>query len=650
VRPIGPGPSPSTTIRLTAGLSIVAWTVAVLVSYELYARHVRAGVVALAAAQARAAFEKDLAYRRWVSERGGVYVEPDERTPPNPYLRAPRRDVVVADGRRLTLVNPAYMTRQVLEDERRRGGVAARITSARPKRPENGPVGWEAAALGQLAAGAREVVEESLEDPPMLRYMGALVSEPRCVACHPDVRPGELRGGISIEVPLTPYLDVSVAQSERIAAGHAVVWALGAAAVTLTASRASRRNREQERARAQREALEQELAHARRLEALGRLAGGVAHDLNNLLSPILGNASLALDRVQEPELRQDLEDIRDAGQRARILTQQLLAFGRKQVLSLEPLDPSTAVAAIVPMIRRLVGEAIEVRSDFGPGVPAVRADRAQLGAALLNLAANARDAMPEGGTLTLSTGLAEVDAARAARLGLAPGRCVAITVSDTGVGIDELTRGRLFEPFFTTKESGHGLGLASAHGTVRQLGGAMEVESALGRGATFRVLLPVLDDVSAAAARTPPPAAPDVPRGTETVLLAEDDPAVRRYVGAALRALGYRVLAADGGEEALALSRGHRGEVHVLVSDLQMPQMGGPELRARLVAERPRLATVFITGYAGDTLGPAHAAPAGALVIVKPFTPDELGRALRRALDAAAAAAGPQAPSAASRS
>jgi len=426
-----------------------------------------------------------------------------------------------------------------------------------------------------------------------------------------------------------------VVQSERIAAGHLVVWVLGATGISLAATRHARRERERERAREERERLEQELAHARRLEALGRLAGGVAHDLNNLLSPILGNASLALDRVQDPELRQDLEDIRDAGQRARVLTQQLLAFGRKQVLSLEPLDPSDAVAAIVPMIRRLVGEAVEVRCDLAPGLPAVRADRAQLGAALLNLAANARDAMPEGGVLVLVTALAALDPERVGRLGLSPGRCVAITVSDTGVGIDELTRTRLFEPFFTTKTSGHGLGLASAHGTVRQLGGAVEVESALGQGATFRVLLPVIDQAAAPAVRTPPPASADAPRGAETILLAEDDPAVRRYVGAVLRGLGYRVLAADGGEEALALSRGHRGEIHALVSDLQMPRVGGPELRAAVAAERPGLATLFITGHPGETLGPAPAAPEGALVIVKPFTPGELGLAVRRALDAA---------------
>jgi signal transduction histidine kinase/ActR/RegA family two-component response regulator len=635
------GNSALRTIRLSAGAAIVAWTVAVLLSHQLYVRDARRGVVALATTQARAAFQKDLSYRRWVTERGGVYAVVDARTPPNPYLDAPGRDLV-AGGRHLTLVNPAYLTRQVLDDERRRGGPISRIASLTPKNPANAAVGWERGALAQIARGAPEVAEESGGDHPVLRYMGAIRTEERCVVCHTDARVGELRGGISVEVPMADYLVVSGAQA-RIAWGHLVVWALGAAGIALFALLASRRERERERAREERATLEQELAHARRLEALGRLAGGVAHDLNNLLSPILGNAALALERVRDPELQQDLEDIREAGQRARVLTQQLLAFGRKQVLCLEALEPSDAVAAIVPMIRRLVGAAVEVRPELTVGLPAIRADRAQLGAALLNLASNARDAMPAGGVLTLRTSLVELDGGRAGRLRLAAGRCVAIEVTDTGVGMDEGTRARIFEPFFTTKASGHGLGLASVHGTVRQFGGAVEVESAPGRGATFRVILPALDE-SPAPARTPPAVA-EAPRGTETILLAEDEPAVRRYVAAVLGSLGYRVLAAGGGAEALALARAHPGEIDALVSDLQMPGMSGPELRGRLAAECPRLVTVFITGLVGDLLGRPPAPLPGALVIPKPFTPDELGVALRRALDGARAGDQPRAAS-----
>jgi signal transduction histidine kinase/ActR/RegA family two-component response regulator len=638
-RPQQDAPGQHRTIRFYAATAIVVWTMVALGSFLAYARHVRAGVDALAAAHARAAFQKDLAYRRWVVERGGVYVPADERTPPNPYLSVPERDITTPSGRRLTLVNPAYMVRQVLDRERRRGGASSWISSNHPHRPENAARGWDAGALERLAAGEAEVVQEAAgEDgaPPVLRFMGPLVATEKCVGCHPDVRPGDLRGGIAVEVPMAEYLAVGDAQIGAVGWGHAVVWALGAIGITLAAGRASRRVSERERDREAREQLEEELAHARRLEALGRLAGGVAHDLNNLLSPILGNASLALERAPAGELREDLEDIRDAAQRARGLTQQLLAFGRKQVLSLEPLDPSECVEAVLPMIRRLVGDAVEVEAALASALPAVRADRAQLGAALLNLAANARDAMPGGGALRLATALEEVDAGRAARLALAPGPHVAITVSDTGQGIDEATRARLFEPFFTTKgAAGNGLGLASAHGTIRQLGGAVEVESTPGRGATFTVLLPAVSDRAVALSAPGPERA--APRGSETVLLAEDDPAVRRYVAAALGGLGYRVLAAGCGEEALVVARGHAGPIHALVSDLRMPRLGGPELCARLRAERPDLATVFITGYAGDALSPGNVAPGGAPVVAKPFTPTDIAVALRAVLDARSA-------------
>jgi signal transduction histidine kinase len=622
------------SIRLFAAAAACAWTAALLVSCVAYARFVRRGVVELAAAQARESFQKDLAYRRWVARQGGVYVRPTDHTPPNPYLPAPDRDAALADGRPLTLVNPAYMTRQVLDDDRQRGGAVSRITSLNPIRPENGPDPWEAQALAALAGGATEVVDELSAGEPVLRYMGRLVAEERCLGCHAaqGVKLGDLRGGISISIPMASYAAVADAQVERIALGHGVAWLLGVGAIAGTGRRAARRARERERERERRAVLEAELSHARRLEALGRLAGGVAHDLNNLLSPILGNAQLALETMgPDHPLHDDLRDIHDAAERARVLTHQLLAFGRKQVLSVEPIDASATVEALAPMLRRLLGAGIELRTELGAGLPATRADRAQLGAALLNLAANGRDAMPSGGVLTVSTACVEVDCERGARVGLAPGPHVAIAVGDTGAGIDEATRVRLFEPFFTTKPSGNGLGLASAHGTVRQLGGAIEVESAPGAGSTFRILLPAVGEQAV----TPGPiplARPERAGGGETVLLVEDEDAVRRTATNVLASLGYRVLAAADGEEALRLVAGRERELGALVSDLQMPRMDGRALHARLAALRPGLPTVFITGFASETLGPATP---GVVVVHKPFTPGELGAALRRVLDAA---------------
>ncbi len=564
------------SIRFYASAAAITWTVVAVVSFASYSSLAHRGIVELAVAQARASFRKDLAYRRWATEKGGIYVPVSAATPPNPFLKASERDIATPSGRALTLVNPAYMTRQVLEGERERGGSIGRITSAHPLRPENAPDEWEGEALAKLAAGAPEVLEEVVEAdaPPLLRYMGPLTTEQRCVGCHVGIKVGDLRGGISIVVPMPEYYAVADAQTERVGTGHVVVWSLGLLGIAVAAVRSSRRVREREREREAREALEQELAHARRLEAIGRLAGGVAHDLNNLLSPILGNAALALERVPAGELRVDLEDIRDAALRARLLTQQLLAFGRKQMLTLEALDPSDTVEEIAPMIRRLVGADVELESRARPR-PARGARRpgaARRGAP--QPAANARDAMPAGGVLRIATALDEVEPERAARAaGSRRGGTSRSSVSDTGAGIDDATRARLFEPFFTTKPTGNGLGLASAHGTVRQLGGAIEVESAPGRGSTFRVLLPVTTE-----APVPTPVAvatAAVPRGAETVLLAEDEPAVRRAATAVLAGLGYEVLAACDADEALRIAEARGPSIDVLVSDLRMPRVGG---------------------------------------------------------------------------
>lgn len=242
-------------IRLTASAAAIVWTAVALVSFVLYARLVHEGVTVLAAAQARAEFRKDVAYRRWAAERGGVYVPVSKETPPNPYLHVENRDIRTPSGGALTLVTAAYLTRQVLEGERERGGTVARITSATPLRPENAPDEWEAAALARLAAGAPEVVEEVEHDGEVLRYMGRLATEAACVRCHPGSRQGELRGGISIQVPMEAYLAVSDSQIERVGIAHALLWAVGLAGIAGAAARAGRRVRESARERAAREAL-----------------------------------------------------------------------------------------------------------------------------------------------------------------------------------------------------------------------------------------------------------------------------------------------------------------------------------------------------------------------------------------------------------
>ncbi len=383
--------------------------------------------------------------------------------------------------------------------------------------------------------------------------------------------------------------------------------------------------------------LETELQHAQKMESVGRLAGGVAHDLNNQLSVIMGSVELAHRNLDaNTTVEAELRRIQGAGERAAALTQQLLAFGRKQVLNPRLLGLNTLVANVRDMVGRVLGDDIRLSVKLGR-VGQVRVDPLQLEQVLLNLVINARDAMPDGGRLTLST---EEVALAPGHAGLPPGRYALLRVTDTGIGMDKETLSRAFEPFFTTKEvgKGTGLGLAVAHGIVTQSGGHIEAESAAGAGATFRIYLPV--DAPADLGATAPvgPAAegakrqfPVAMRGTETVLLVEDEPHVLHVIKLVLEELGYRVLAATDGAAALA-RLADPGEVDLLLTDVVMPGMDGQELARRALEARPLLRVIFLSGYAADLVRRPGAAPHAFLR--KPVPPAILAHALREALDA----------------
>jgi PAS domain S-box-containing protein len=381
--------------------------------------------------------------------------------------------------------------------------------------------------------------------------------------------------------------------------------------------------------------LESQLRQAQKMEAIGRLAGGAAHDFNNLLTVINGYTRLLLDRLPEGDpFRADLEQVHQAGNRAMELTQRLLAFSRRQVLEPRVVDPGALVTGLERMLRRLIPENIALVLHLDPRAGKVLADPGQLEQALMNLVTNARDAMPRGGTLTIETAERQVDASLArAHPGLRPGRCVVLSVSDTGEGFDDKTRSRLFEPFFTTKPRGRGtgLGLASVYGIVKQSGGYISAEGELGRGATFRIYLPVTERAgSEVEARSSPD---PVPCGSETVLVVEDDAAVRALVRQVLEGCGYTILPAGSVEEARRLSETHPGPIHLLLADVVMPQEGGPELAARLALRRPDLRVLYISGYDDEAIARHGVLDSGAAFLKKPFTPESLAAKVRRVLD-----------------
>ena len=385
--------------------------------------------------------------------------------------------------------------------------------------------------------------------------------------------------------------------------------------------------------------LEEQLRQSQKMEAVGQLAGGIAHDFNNLLTAILGSTQLLLHNMPPSDpRREDAEEIKLAGLRAAELTRQLLAFSRRQVLAPKVLDLNAVVANMDRMLRRLLGEDIELVTSLDPTAGAVNADPGQLEQVLLNLAVNARDAMPPpaGGRLSIETArftLPEEHVERRHRL--PPGDYACLAVGDTGVGMDEATQAHLFEPFFTTKEvgKGTGLGLATVYGIVKQSGGYIWVYSEPGHGTTVKVYLPRVPGVAEAPAPSPAPAPREVRGGHETVLLVEDAAPVRALARRSLEAHGYRVLDASDGPGALELSARHGAPIDLLVTDVVMPGMSGRELAERLAPVRPGMKVLYTSGYTDDAMVRQGVLNAGVAFLQKPFVPDSLARKVREVLD-----------------
>jgi PAS domain S-box-containing protein len=370
--------------------------------------------------------------------------------------------------------------------------------------------------------------------------------------------------------------------------------------------------------------LELQLRQAQKMEAVGRLAGGVAHDFNNLLTTILGYGEIAAEELRDHPARGHLEEIQRAGERAAELTRQLLAFGRQQVLQTRPLDLNVVVEGLLRMLERLIGANVRIVTRLDPRVGTVRADAGQLEQVIVNLAINARDAMPGGGELRIETGEVVFDRATLRGNVLVPaGSFALLSVTDDGVGLDAETRSRVFEPFFTTKElgKGTGLGLATVYGIVKQSGGLVFVDSEPGRGASFQIYLPLVDE---AVEEESPRVAPHRLDGHGTLLLVEDEPAVRELARRAMHAGGYEVLVAASGSEALRVAEAHRGKIDLLITDVVLPDLGGTTVAELLQSHRPELKVLFVSGYAEPTLLARHGLDRGAAFLQKPFTPRTL--------------------------
>ncbi|HOL72340.1 MAG TPA: PAS domain S-box protein [Bryobacteraceae bacterium] len=384
-----------------------------------------------------------------------------------------------------------------------------------------------------------------------------------------------------------------------------------------------------------RKQMEEQLLHSQKMEALGRLAGGVAHDFNNMLTIITGYNQMVLDQLPPADpLRGYIEEVLTAANRAVALTNQLLAFSRRQVLQPRVLNVNALLSGTEKMLRRLIGEDIDLVFRLDPKAGNVRADPGQIEQVIFNLVVNSRDAIQAGGRISIETAPAHLDTGYSrTHLGVRPGEYVLIAVSDTGHGMDAETKRHIFEPFFTTKEPGKGtgLGLATVYGIVKQSGGEIWVYSEPGQGTTFKVYFPRVDE-----AVSPPEAftTVDERRGTETVLVVEDEEGVRELIAEMLRQRGYTVLTAENGVEALRVSAEHTGPIHLLVTDVVMPQMSGKQLADTLVSLRPDIKVLYLSGYTEYSMVHHGVLEPGFQFLGKPFSRETLVRKIREVLDA----------------
>jgi len=733
---------------------LLPWTIVVLlsVSWNLYQN--RKETVEKSKIEARTIYEHNLAYRKWNAMHGGVYAPISAKNQPNPYLKVSDRDLETTDGRHLTMINPFRMTKQAYEvlEQQLRMPTINRTVSLNPLNPDNLPDEWEEKALMAFEKGLDEVSEvTTIKGKAYTRVMKPYVAVEGCLKCHgwQGYKVGDIRGGMSIAVPLAPYYASEGVTNKIILFTHLLLWLIGGAGIVVFAKVKQKQENKiteseskfrtlsdfaqdwelwmkdnmeivyvspscktitgysQEEIMADphllcdiihpedktmcvehmedfeapqhdeteyrivtkdgqtkwlshvcgpiyldgkflgrrisnrditdRKRMEEQLLQSQKMESLGILAGGIVHDFNNFLTVIKGFAGLLGEELEEfsDEKRVYVQNILDSADMARNLTSSLLVFSRKQIVQPCVISLAEVTTNISALVGRVIGEDIEVRTKCADPEYPVIADPHQIEQVLMNLVTNAKDALDGGGILSIETSSEMIDEETAGVHSARPGKYMVLSVSDTGTGIDPQDISRIFEPFFTTKEKnkGTGLGLSMVYEIVRQHGGFIGVYSKRNIGTTIKVHLPVPEgnqiiEKDLRVFET----ASDV-RGTETILLVEDEEKVRKLVHAALEKYGYHVILASDGEEALLKYKEHRGQIALLILDVVLPKLNGKETYDAIKANCADIKALFMSGYTQDILTTKGICEEGLEFIAKPLEMRNLLLKIRFLLD-----------------
>jgi len=564
-----------------------------------------------------------------------------ESIKPNPYLKVPERNIITPSGKKLTLINPVYMTRIIHKLFTEKYEIIGHITSLNPINPDNAPDKWETLALKKFEKGIKEVSEVvKIKGERYMRLMRPLIIEKPCLKCHAvhGYKEGDIRGGISVLVPIRHYWGMMRKFAIPLIITRFLIWVIGIFGITFALHKISKHLYQYIKIEEEKKRLEKQLIQAQRMEAIGRLAGGIAHDFNNLLAAIQGHAELAmvLSSDKDSLTFKNINQIQRACIKATNLIRQLLLFSRKQPMHFAPVNLNKIIAGLLKIVKRVIGENVIIETELPPDIMYINADEGNMEQVIMNLVVNAKDAMPEGGTIVIRTKNVTLDDnACKYRPEAYPGEFVCLEISDTGMGMDRDTLEHIFEPFFTTKEigKGTGLGLSVVYGIVKEHKGWIEVQSEIGKGSIFKIYFPAISKLERTISEDKMFNAEFKSGKGETILIVEDNEDVLDILKEILTKSGYAVLEAKNIKEAYSIFKKEKVKIRLVISDVVLPDGSGVKLVEEMMTQSPNLKTILSSGYPSDEVDLAEINKKGFLFLQKPFILTELLMTIRKILD-----------------